>query len=165
MIIREATPKDAEEFLRLLREVENKADYMLFEAGERRTTIEKQRQQLEFIEKQENAAILLAEEEGSLVGYLITIGGTTQRKKHTAYVVVGVIDEYKGKGIGTSLFEKLDEWASAHAITRLELTVVTQNEVGVHLYKKMGFEVEGIKRNSLMIKGQFFDEYYMAKLQ
>lgn len=164
-MIREATPKDAEKFLNLLKEVENKADFMLFEIGERKTTIEKQRQQLEIIEKQENATILLAEDEGNLVGYLITIGGTTQRKKHTAYVVVGVLDEFKGKGIGTLLFEKLDEWANAHDITRLELTVATQNEVGVHLYKKMGFDVEGIKRNSLKIKGQFFDEFYMAKIR
>ncbi|WP_235821413.1 GNAT family N-acetyltransferase [Gottfriedia solisilvae] len=163
--IREATPIDAERFLKLLLEVESKADYMLFEAGERKTTVDKQRQQLEMIEKQENATILLAEEKGELIGYLITIGGTTNRKKHTAYVVIGVLDGHKGKGIGTALFEQLDEWAIVHNIVRLELTVVTRNEAGVNLYKKMGFEVEGMKRKSFLVKDQFLDEFYMAKIR
>ncbi len=165
MQIREVTPNDADKFLNLVVEVESKADYMLFEAGERKTTVDKQRQQLEIIEKQENATIILAEEKGELIGYLITIGGTTQRKKHTAYVVIGVLDQHKGKGIGTALFEKLDEWAIVHDIVRLELTVVTQNEAGVSLYKKMGFEVEGIKRKSFLVKEQYLDEFYMAKIR
>ncbi|MEH6937439.1 GNAT family N-acetyltransferase [Bacillus sp. JJ664] len=165
MQIREATPNDAEKFLNLVVEVESKADYMLFEAGERKATVDKQRKQLEMIEKQKNATIFLAEEKGKLIGYLITIGGTTKRKKHTAYIVIGVLDQYKGKGIGTALFEQLDEWAIIHDIVRLELTVVTQNEAGVNLYKKMGFEVEGMKRKSLLVKDQFLDEFYMAKIR
>lgn len=165
MQIREATPNDAEKFLKLVVEVESKADYMLYEACERKTIVEKQRMQLEMIEKQENATILLAEEKGELIGYLITIGGTAQRKKHTAYVVIGVLDQHKGKGIGTALFEQLDKWAIVHGIVRLELTVVTQNEAGVSLYKKMGFEVEGIKRKSFLVKEQFLDEFYMAKIR
>lgn len=165
MQIREATPNDAEKFLNLVMEVESKADYMLFEAGERKTTVDQQRKQLEMIEKKENATILLAEEKGELIGYLITIGGTAQRKKHTAYIVVGVLEQHKGKGIGTALFQQLDRWAVIHSIVRLELTVVTQNEAGVRLYKKMGFEVEGIKRKSVVVKDQFLDEFYMAKVQ
>jgi len=165
MQIREATPNDADKFLKLVVEVESKADYMLFEAGERKTTVDKQRKQLEMIEKQENATIFLAEEKGELIGYLITIGGTTNRRKHTAYIVIGVLDQYKGKGIGTALFKQLDEWAIVHDILRLELTVVTQNEAGVSLYKKMGFEVEGMKRKSFLVKEQILDEFYMAKIR
>ncbi|WP_353611594.1 GNAT family N-acetyltransferase [Bacillus sp. FJAT-25509] len=58
----------------------------------------------------------------------------------------------------------MEEWAIKHSISRLELTVVKQNEAGVGLYKKMGYEIEGTKRNSLIINSNSFDEYYMAKL-
>jgi RimJ/RimL family protein N-acetyltransferase len=51
-----------------------------------------------------------------------------------------------------------------HYIHRLELTVVTENQAGLQLYKKMGFEIEGTKRQSLYIDGKFVDEYYMSKL-
>ncbi|MFD0770009.1 hypothetical protein ACFQZ1_14560 [Bacillus sp. CGMCC 1.60114] len=44
------------------------------------------------------------------------------------------------------------------------MTVMVHNEAGIALYKKSGFEIEGIKRHSLMIRGEFVNEYYMAKL-
>lgn len=67
-------------------------------------------------------------------------------------------------GLGTSLFQQLEKWAINQNIVRLELTVVTQNEAGIGLYKKSGFEIEGTKRKSLLIDGKCFDEYYMSKL-
>ncbi|WP_088043739.1 GNAT family N-acetyltransferase [Bacillus sp. EAC] len=165
MLIREVVTEDAERFLQLIKEVENKSEFMLYKAGERKMTADKQRQQIEIITKQPNATILIAEEKGDFCGYLMVIGGNAQRKKHTAYIVVGVLDEYRGKGIGTLLFQKLDAWSITHKIVRLELTVVTQNEAGVNLYKKMGYEIEGTKKKSLMIDGTVYDEYYMAKLR
>ncbi len=41
---------------------------------------------------------------------------------------------------------------------------MTYNTAGIALYKKMGFEIEGTKRNSLFIDGKYVDEYYMSKL-
>lgn len=114
--------------------------------------------------KESNSTVLVAEQAGKLVGYLAVIGGDTRRTKHSAYLVIGILEEYTGRGIGTNLFQRLEEWARAHNILRLELTVVIQNEAGVSLYKKMGFEIEGIKRNSLLINDKLFDQYFMSKL-
>ena len=52
----------------------------------------------------------------------------------------------------------------AHDLHRLELTVVTENQGAVALYKKQGFEIEGAKQDSLFIGNQFYDKYYMAKI-
>ncbi|KQL41979.1 GCN5 family acetyltransferase [Bacillus sp. FJAT-25509] len=165
MKIREIKVEDAESFAKLIIEVENQADFMLYGAGERNLTTEKQRKQLEVIEKSPNSTIFVAEETfGILVGYAFAIGSTAKRKKHSVYLVVGILEEYTGKGIGTKLFQALEEWAINHSIFRLELTVVKQNEAGVGLYKKMGYEIEGTKRGSLLIDGKSFDEFYMAKL-
>ncbi|MEH7108516.1 GNAT family N-acetyltransferase, partial [Bacillus sp. JJ1764] len=132
---------------------------------ERKTTTEQQRKLLEHIKQQSNSTIFVAEQEkGKLVGYLIAIGGSVKRTKHSAYLVIGILEEYRGRGIGTSLFQQLEKWAINSNISRLELTVVTQNEAGVALYKKSGFEIEGIKRNSLVIDDEFYNEYFMSKL-
>jgi RimJ/RimL family protein N-acetyltransferase len=40
---------------------------------------------------------------------------------------------------------------------------MVHNEAAVSLYKKMGFEIEGIKKKSLNIEGKYLDEYYMGK--
>ncbi|MGG4267918.1 N-acetyltransferase family protein [Peribacillus simplex] len=165
MLIREIIPEDAEGLVELMKQVEAEAEYMLMEPGERKGSPEQQRKWLERLKKESNSTILLAEQEGGpLVGYLAAIGGDTRRTKHTAYLIIGILKEYTGCGIGTKLFQSLEEWAINHNILRLELTVVNQNEAGVSLYKKMGFEIEGIKRNSLMIDGTLFNQYFMSKL-
>lgn len=164
MLIREIRIDDAEDYMNLVKEVESKSDFMLMEAGERKTTAEQQLKQLERLEQQNNSTIFVAEEKGKLVGYLIAIGGTVKRTKHSAYLVIGVLQECRGKGIGTELFDKVIKWAPKHNVSRLELTVVTENKAGVALYKKSGFDIAGTKRNSLIINGRTYDEYCMSKL-
>ncbi len=165
MLIREIKPVDAESFVSLVKQVEAETDFMLMEAGERSISPEQQRKRLEQMEKESNSTILVAEQEdGKLVGYLVVIGGNALRTKHSSYLVIGILTPYRGLGIGTKLFKHLEEWATEHNIHRLELSVVTRNEPGLRLYKKMGFDIEGTKRHSLYIDGEFVDEFYMSKL-
>jgi RimJ/RimL family protein N-acetyltransferase len=164
MLIREVMSSDAESFIRLTKQVEDNSEFMLWEPGERNIKPEQQRKMIENMSKSENSTIIVAESDNELVGYLVVFGGGAKRNMYSAYIVIGILEEYRGKGVGTKLFEALENWASDNNIHRLELTVVTQNEAGVSLYKKMGFEIEGIKRHSLFIDGNFVDEYYMSKL-
>ena len=163
MLIREIEMKDAEHINELIKKVESEAEYMLMGAGERQTTPEQQRTQVEQILGQENSTILVAEED-KLVGYLLCMGGSAARIRHSAYLVIGIVREYRGKGIGTKLFQALDQWAKSKELTRLELTVVSKNEPGIALYKKSGFEMEGTKRQSLKVDGVYHDEYVMARI-
>jgi RimJ/RimL family protein N-acetyltransferase len=137
---------------------------MLLKPGERKIVEEEQKKRIAIIKKSYNSTIFIAEEDKQLIGYLIAMGGSVKRNKHSVYLVIGILAEYRGRGIGTKLFEQLEKWAKEHNIHRLELTVVTQNQAGLQLYKKMGFEIEGTKRKSLYIDGKFVDEYYMSKL-
>lgn len=41
---------------------------------------------------------------------------------------------------------------------------MTHNVRGIALYKKSGFEIEGIKKKSLIVGGEGVDEYYMSKI-
>ncbi|ETI70770.1 GNAT family N-acetyltransferase [Neobacillus vireti] len=164
MVIREIKVSDAENLVRLILQVEAESKFMLMEAGERQVTPEQQKIRIENMIKSENSTIFVAEKDNTLIGYLFAIGGTVRRTKHSAYIVIGILKDYRGKGIGTKLFTKLEEWAIGRKIHRLELTVVSGNEAGVALYKRMGFEIEGIKKHSLLIAGEYTDEYYMAKL-
>jgi RimJ/RimL family protein N-acetyltransferase len=162
--IREIHEEDAEAFLDLLTRIDAETDFMLLEAGERVTTVEEQRERIKGILSRENQTILVAVHTGQFVGYLVAIGGEVRRIRHRAYVVIGVLQAFTGRQIGTRLFIALESWARLHGIERLELTVRTDNERGTGLYKKMGFEIEGLKSRSLKVKGAYVNEYYMAKI-
>lgn len=164
MLLREVNREDAEGLVRLIKQVESESQYMLFEAGERNIEPEQQIKRIEAMKKEGNSTIFVAEENDKLIGYLIVMGGNAMRNKHSVYLVIGILSQYRGLGVGTKLFEELEKWAMVHQIHRLELSVVTRNEAGLRLYKKMGFEIEGTKRHSLLINGEFVDEYYMSKL-
>ncbi|MNE64686.1 putative acetyltransferase YhhY [compost metagenome] len=75
-----------------------------------------------------------------------------------------MLQQYQGMGIGSGLFQEMEAWARTADIVRLELTVMTHNERGIALYKKFGFAIEGIKKKSLNIGGEWVDEYYMSKI-
>ncbi|WP_462413519.1 N-acetyltransferase family protein [Neobacillus sp. Marseille-QA0830] len=164
MIIRKIKPSDAENYLELCRKLDTETRFMLFEPGERKTTLEQQNQRIKAILEENLSTILICETEGKLIGYLGAFREGKKRISHSAYIVVGILQDYTGKGIGTQLFTELENWAAANHVRRLELTVMCHNEAAVSLYKKMGFEVEGVKRHSLIIDGQYIDEYYMGKL-
>jgi RimJ/RimL family protein N-acetyltransferase len=163
MLIREIKHDDAESFVNLIKKVESESKFMLFESGERSISPEEQVKRIEVMRNSENSTIVIAEEDNQLIGYLIAIGGNAKRNKHSVYLVIGVLAQYRGLGVGTQLFEQLEKWATEHDVHRLELTVVTRNEAGIRLYKKMGFDIEGTKRHSLYIEGNYVDEYYMSK--
>lgn len=164
MIIRKIKISDAENLAALIQQVEGSSQYMLWEEGERKSDSDNQLKMIESMKNNENSTILVAENENGLVGYLMVIGGKARRNRHSGYLVIGILNGYRGKGIGTLLFEELEQWASKQKLRRLELTVVTRNEAGLYLYKKMGFEIEGTKRDSLFIDGEYLDEYYMSKI-
>ena len=162
MIIRDAKKEDAKQLVELIYEVEQ-SGLMLFEPFERPKNVNGMEKRIEIGAKEENSNFFLAELDNKLVGYLFALGGQSNRVKHSAYLVVGVSSEARGLGVGSRMFEALHVWAKRTQLKRLELTVMKQNEVAIKLYKKSGFEIEGTKKHSLFVDGEFVDEYYMAK--
>ncbi|MDP5276491.1 GNAT family N-acetyltransferase [Chengkuizengella axinellae] len=163
MNIRQIEEKDAEKFLKLLKRLDNETKYMLFEPDERTSSIGEIKDHITKLLKSKSM-IFVAENNQGFAGYILANRGTLQRIKHSAYIVIGILQASTGKGIGQMLFERMERWASKQQISRLELTVMTHNDKAIKLYEKMGFEKEGVKRHSLIIDGTSIDEYYMSKL-
>jgi RimJ/RimL family protein N-acetyltransferase len=163
MQIRQITLDDAAAFLTLRLALDQETDLLMYEAGERQTTVDEERANIRQI-LDGGGTILVVEADGRLIGFLEAIRGAFRRNRHTVYIVVARLQAYAGQGIGQQLFEHLDEWARAHEIHRLELTVQVRNKNAIVLYQKLGFRIEGTRIHSLWINGQWVDEYYMGKL-
>ncbi|WP_336511307.1 hypothetical protein [[Bacillus] enclensis] len=86
MNVRPVKIEEAEELFHLIKNVENQSEFMLMEPGERRMTVEKQTTMIERVEKQENAVIMIAEKDGSMIGYLFALGGSAQRIRNILHI-------------------------------------------------------------------------------
>lgn len=164
MKYRKLSADEAEQFWGLMNQLDYETKYMLYEPGERAKN-------LSIIESliwdavEGKNFLLVAETDDKLVGYISAQKGRLNRIAHSAYIVVGILADYRGKGIGTEFFKRLDIWAAENEVVRLELTVICENEVAKHLYTNNGFKIEGIKRKSVYLDGRYLDEYHMAKVR
>jgi len=163
IIIRELQINDAENFLNLLNITDDETTFMLYEKGERKTTIEQQRKNIqEGIKK--GVLIFLMEDNKKLVGYVFGNIFTANRKKHCMYLAIAILQEYTGKGYGAKLMNSLEKQAVENGINRLELEVSEKNKGAISLYQKIGFEIEGVKRRAFLVNGNYEDELIMGKI-
>ncbi|EJQ43001.1 hypothetical protein IEE_03179 [Bacillus cereus BAG5X1-1] len=163
-MIREIRVEDAASFLQLSKQLDEETKFMLYEPGERKTTVEQQEKMVHRFIENEYATIFVAVEDDRVIGFILANGNDVQRKRHVAGIVIGILQEYSGRGIGTSLFKEVEKWARLHDVWRLELTVMAHNTRDQALYSKIGFAQEGVKKSALIIDGKGIDEYEMAKL-
>ena len=163
-IIRQITLDDAEAFLNLRTQLDYETKFMMLEPGERQTTIEQERERLMSLLAADNSMVFLAETDGNPIGFLWANGGTFRRNHHSVHIIIGIRAAHTNQGIGTRLFQECESWARERGLHRLELTVMTSNHLGIALYKKMGFQIEGTALDALRVGGTYVDLHYMSKL-
>ena len=162
MIVRKIMLEDAEQFSQLLLRIDA-SNTMMFEPGERKTSTEIEEKYIESIYFQRNSTIFVAEHNERLIGYITAIGGQLARKQHSAVVVCGIVEEYREQGICLQLFDSLVAWAHEADVIRLEAAIPESNQHALQLYKKVGFQTEGEKIDSLLINGELINEILLYK--
>jgi putative acetyltransferase len=86
------------------------------------------------------------------------------RRKHVAHIGMAVKASARQQGVGSALMQAAIELAEQwQAISRIELTVYTDNLPALALYEKHGFIKEGLSKNYAFRNGQFADVYIMAR--
>jgi len=84
--------------------------------------------------------------------------------RHCGVLGMGLLPEWRGRGLGERLMRQTLEAARAFGFSRVELTVRAENARALALYRRVGFEVEGRKRRAVLIDGVFSDLVIMAQL-
>ena len=159
-----AGPQDAAALLGLKRRLDSETSFMMYEPGERDSSVQHLARELDRAARSPNSVVIVAEQDGQLVGYVQLTGGSLRRNRGTAYVVLGVRAHAAGRGIGSGLLQRAKDWAAGHDLHRLELTVMAHNSRAIRLYERMGSLVEGRRAECLFVDGQFIDELTMAAI-
>ena len=109
---------------------------------------------------------LVAEMDKQVVGQLGLHIEQNPRRKHVAGFGMAVKDNYQGMGVGSKLLgaavDLAENWLN---IQRIELTVYTDNQAAIALYKRYDFIIEGESKHYAFRNGQYVDVYHMARVK
>ncbi|WMJ02673.1 GNAT family N-acetyltransferase [Pseudomonas chlororaphis subsp. aurantiaca] len=114
----------------------------------------------------ERLVSLVALYQGAVIGSCSIEQYSRIRRAHCGSVGMGVAVEWQGQGVGSQLLAAVldvaDNWMN---LQRVELTVFADNEAALGLYRKFGFEREGLLRDYAVRDGQYVDVLSMARLR
>lgn len=163
MDIRIVKKSDSKELVEYTNKVSGESNFLTFGEGEFNTTIEEEDSFIDSILKQGNALFIIAEVEGKIVGTLNFGGGRRLRTAHAGEFGVSVLKEYWGQGIGTELIKYLIDWCKKSGVIRkVNLRVRSDNNSAIHVYKKLGFNDEGVITRDFLINDKFYDSIFMG---
>lgn len=154
----------AQEYCNFIDELDKNNKTMLFEYGERKLFVDKQLEFIKISNQRKNFIRIIAINEiNKIVGFVVIDGFNNRRNSHVAKLVIGILDAYRGLGIGSNLMQRAIKFAEeSKIIKRVELTVLENNKNALNMYKKFNFKIEGLRENSMFIDGVYLNEYYMS---
>jgi putative acetyltransferase len=82
--------------------------------------------------------------------------------KHKAELGLTIHDDYQNMGIGSALLKHIINVAKTKKLKKIHLNVSAENDRAIHLYKKVGFTIEGPLNKESFVNGRYRDEYRMA---
>jgi ribosomal protein S18 acetylase RimI-like enzyme len=99
---------------------------------------------------------------GEVVGWCDVTPMSRPIQAHRGVFGVGLLPQFRGQGIGTKLTKKALAAARVFGLHRVELTVREHNTGAIELYKKEGFEIEGVQRDAVLVDGVYENVVCMA---
>lgn len=166
IILREAVPDDAKDILSMMEQVNSETEFLALDEAELLLPPETLSEELSYIYESNNNLLLLAINEGTIVGTASVKADSQFRLSHVGEVGISILQEYWGMGLGTLMLEEIINWVKEMGVLfRLELDVQVRNERAVHLYQKMGFQIDAVMlRGARTDLGEFLDVYKMSYL-
>lgn len=111
-----------------------------------------------------NHLFLVATVQDRIVGFSRCEGSPLSRKAHVVEFGVGVLEEYWGLGLGSALLQASIDWAEQTGLVKMSLSVLETNQKAVSLYKRYGFEVEGVlRKDKRLADGSYYDTLLMGR--
>jgi ribosomal protein S18 acetylase RimI-like enzyme len=159
-VVRRAAEGDAEALIRNINEIGAEGDYIL---TERLTT--SLRQERDWIRSfdNESSVLYVAEVGGRVVGQVDVRLPSFAKARHVANLGIAIVGAFRELGIGHALMERGLAWMKMRGVEKATLEVFSTNERAIALYRKMGFEVEGVRSRHYKIRGAYVDDVLMAK--
>ncbi|OZT10846.1 GNAT family N-acetyltransferase [Priestia aryabhattai] len=163
-IIRVAAISDASALAELRLQIDGETEHLDRVKGEGIIDEEGFRELILIDTSTPNHLFLVAEVENNLVGFSRCAGSQLQRLMHQVEFGVGVKKDFWGLKVGQELLNQSLLWADYQDFVKVTLKVIETNKSAIHVYKKYGFEIEGVlKKDKKLSDGSYYSTLIMSR--
>lgn len=160
--LRPAEEGDAAAILRGFDEVGAEEVYIGREGADR--DVEEEREFIRSRRRDPHVLLMVAEVEGEVVGLGGVFPGRFGRKDaHVGNLGMWLLAPYRERSIGSAMMEYMLDWARGVGFEKIQLEVFSTNQRAINLYRRYGFEVEGVQRRAFKLKGEYADGLLMGR--
>ena len=112
-----------------------------------------------------NKIVLVAHFQNKIIGYCMIHGSSRPQYKGIRDFMIYIHQDFQNKGLGSTMTSMAVKLAKDEGLHRIELEVVTDNKIAVHIYEKTGFKIEGLMKDTFFgDDGKYLDMLVMGLL-
>lgn len=151
IIIRQAQESDAAKLIALKKGyLKNSTSIPMFE-HEYKNDLYMEKDLINRFITEQNSLLLVAEYNDTIIGNIDVLGSQRKKMSHTGMIGMGIANGWRNKRIGSYLMEGALYWAlNKSVLSVIWLEVYSNNNGGIKLYEKFGFEPCGFIKNFFM---------------
>jgi L-amino acid N-acyltransferase YncA len=101
--------------------------------------------------------------EDDVVGWVHLNHPEMEKLSHTAELTVGVLEEYRGNGIGSQLLQRGLQWATEQGYEKIYNSVPSSNDGAIEFLQGHDWEIAATRANHYKLEGEYSDEVMLER--
>ena len=165
IVLKCAEKKDADMLIDYLKTACGETRFLLVNPDEVHYTTEQEESFIESMNEAEDKMLMLAYVDGEYAGNCsYQVQGSSRRSKHRCDFGIALFQRFTGFGLGRLMMESIIKKATDAGFEQMELTVFSNNDNAIRLYKSLGFVETGrLPKASKYDDGTYSDDIFMVK--
>lgn len=161
--VRQARQEDLSGLVGVIRQITEEGTYIVGESV---------RQELDTVTEYVNALVreddrsrsmfFVAVVDGEVIGWVDLREPELAKLQGAAQLTTGLLDEYRGRGIGGRLLEHAHGWAERYGYRKVFSSLPATNEDAIRFLEQNGWRIEATRPDQYVIDGDPVDEVMMA---
>jgi ribosomal protein S18 acetylase RimI-like enzyme len=98
-----------------------------------------------------------------VVGWVNLDRPSGEKLRHVVALTMGLLDEYRGLGIGSALLERAVDWAAEHGFRKVASEVPSTNAPAIDFLEKHGWDVVATRPDHYLIEDRLVDEVQLDR--
>lgn len=163
VVLRSPREDEAQALIDYLKVVRAETDGIMSDPLDTLPTLEEERQWILKSNRNDAGIHLAAEADGEV----IALGGIDQpgfvRQQHIGSLGISIRQQWCDRGLGTIIMQSMIDWARQNSTLELvTLTVFADNPRAQAVYRKIGFQIDGLLPRRAKVDGKYRDMIVMS---